>query len=394
LTWGGLRPNRQVRDEAIRPPNVLEDMMSLRRRTLLKSLGLAAVAGPLATRAFADPVVFAPEPGAERTFELTTRVDLASLEGGAHVFVPAPARDFAGWARTHGTSFTGNAGHMALASDPQSGAKFVEAAWTGGDAGVLEVTSRVSTRDRAVDLSRPAGTVAAPLSHAERMLYLASTDKVPLDGIVRQTSDAIVAGRATELEKVQAIYQWVVDHTYRNPLTRGCGACAVETMLESGDMGGKCADINPLFVGLVRAQGIPARDVFGIRVAASRFGYHSLGANSPDVSKAQHCRSEVYLNGYGWVPIDPADVRKVVLEEPPGHLAMTDPKVVAARKTLIGAWEGNWVPYNAAMDVRLPGADASIPFLMYPRGKVGGRRLDDLDPASFRYSITAREITA
>jgi len=52
------------------------------------------------------------------------------------------------------------------------------------------------------------------------------------------------------------------------------------------------------------------------------------------------------------------------------------------------------VPYNAAMDVRLPGADASIPFLMYPRGKVGGQRLDDLDPASFRYSITAREITA
>jgi transglutaminase-like putative cysteine protease len=367
--------------------------MSLRRRTLLKSLGLAAVAGPLASRAFAaEAVAFAPQPGPERTFEVTTRVELASMKDGARVFVPAPSQDFAGWARAHGTSFTGNAGHMALASDARSGARFVEAAWTGGDSGVLEVTSRVSLRDRAVDLSRPAGAPA--LAAHERALYLASTDKVPLDGIVKTTSDAIVAGRTTDVAKVQAIYQWVVEHTYRRPSTAGCGACNVVAMLQSGDMGGKCADINPLFVGLVRAQGIPARDVFGIRVAASRFGYKSLGANSAVVSKAQHCRSEVYLQGHGWVPIDPADVRKVMLEEPPGHLDLVDAKVAAARQTLFGAWEGNWMPYNAAQDVRLPGADAAIPFLMYPHGSVGGAKLNDLDPDAFRYAIMANEVTA
>ena len=366
--------------------------MSLRRRTLLKTLGLATIAGPLATRAFADTVSFAPQPGAERTFEVTTRVELASVKGGAQVFVPAPAQDFAGWAKARGTSFTGNAGHMALSSDPHSGAKFVDAAWTGGDNGVLEVTSRISTRDRAVDLSRPGG--ARALSAHERALYLASTDKVPLDGIVKTTSDAIVAGKTTDVAKVQAIYQWVVEHTYRRPSTAGCGACNVVEMLQSGDMGGKCADINPLFVGLVRAQGIPARDIFGIRLAASRFGYKSLGPVTPVVSKAQHCRSEVYLQGHGWTPIDPADVRKVMLEEPPGHLDFVDAKVAAARQTLFGAWEGNWMPYNAAQDVRLPGSEAAIPFLMYPHGQVGGAKLNDLDPDAFRYTITAKEITA
>jgi transglutaminase-like putative cysteine protease len=49
----------------------------------------------------------------------------------------------------------------------------------------------------------------------------------------------------------------------------------------------------------------------------------------------------VWLPGSGWTPVDPADVRKVVLEEPPGNLGMTDPKVVAARKALFGSWEGN-----------------------------------------------------
>ena len=112
------------------------------------------------------------------------------------------------------------------------------------------------------------------------------------------------------------------------------------------------------------------------------------------VSKAQHCRSEVYLQGHGWVAMDPADVRKVMLEEPPGHLDVTDAKVAAARKTLFGAWEGNWVAYNAAQDVRLPGEDKPIPFLMYPHGQAGGQALADLDPDKFRYTITAREITA
>ena len=126
-------------------------------------------------------------------------------------------------------------------------------------------------------------------------------------------------------------------------------------MLKTGNLGGKCADLNALFVGLVRAAGIPARDVYGIRVAPSIFGYKALGANSETITKAQHCRAEVFLSGYGWVATDPADVRKVVLEEPPGNLAIDDPKVEAARKTLFGAWEGNWLAYNIGTRCRAAG---------------------------------------
>ena len=85
-------------------------------------------------------------------------------------------------------------------------------------------------------------------------------------------------------------------------------------MLATRNLGGKCADLNGLYVGLARAAGLPARDVYGLRVAPSRFGYVSLGVRSHIVTKAQHCRAEVYLNDLGWVPVDPADVRKVMLE--------------------------------------------------------------------------------
>jgi transglutaminase-like putative cysteine protease len=103
---------------------------------------------------------------------------------------------------------------------------------------------------------------------------------------------------------------------------------------------------------------VPARDIYGIRVGASRFGYKSLG-KSGDISKAQHCRAEVWLRDYGWVPVDPADVRKVVLEERPG-LTLRDQTVVAVREKLFGAWETNWLPYNTAHDVALPGSSGPV----------------------------------
>ncbi|TMJ84441.1 MAG: transglutaminase family protein, partial [Alphaproteobacteria bacterium] len=169
----------------------------------------------------------------------------------------------------------------------------------------------------------------------------------------------------------------------------------IASMLKTGDLGGKCADLNALYVGLARAVGLPARDVYGIRIAPSRFGYKSLGAASDIVSKAQHCRAEVFLSGFGWVPVDPADVRKVALEEPPGQLALDDPKVAAARKTLFGAWEMNWLAYNFAHDVELPGSTGpKVGFLMYPQAEVNGERLDALDPDSFKYVIKAKEISA
>jgi len=120
-----------------------------------------------------------------------------------------------------------------------------------------------------------------------------------------------------------------------------------------------------------------------------------LGANSEVITKAQHCRAEVFLAGYGWVATDPADVRKVVLEEPPTNLAVGDPKVVAARKTLFGACEGNWLAYNFAHDVALPGSSGpKIGFLMYPQGETAGVQLDSLDADNFKYVITAKELGA
>jgi transglutaminase-like putative cysteine protease len=363
----------------------------MERRSFLKS-GLALGAASLAPRwTFAADL--APTPAAGwRTFEVVTRIEILKPAGATQVWIPVPGVDEPAWFKPLGDVRAGNASSVQLTQDSTYGARMIHAVWDAGTPQpALEVSSRFATRDRATAFGKPAGT--APLAAEERALYLAATELVPTDGIVRKTADEITRGARTDLDKARAIYDWVVDNTFRDPKTRGCGIGNVKAMLETGNLGGKCADLNALYVGLARAAGLPARDVYGVRVAPSKFGYKSLGAGSPNITKAQHCRAEVWLAGYGWVPVDPADVRKVVLEEPPKNLALDDPKVQSARRALFGAWEMNWLAYNVAHDVRLPGSSGpAIPFLMYPQAETGGQRLDSLDPDNFRYTLTAKEI--
>lgn len=167
----------------------------------------------------------------------------------------------------------------------------------------------------------------------------------------------------------------------------------IRPLLETGDLGGKCADINSLYVGLARAVGIPARDVYGIRVAPSHLGYASLGPTTDVVSRAQHCRAEVWVERFGWTPVDPADVRKVILEEPPGHPSPAEPKVQIARQRLFGSWEMNWIAFNYGQDVSLPGSEGpKLPYFMYPQAETREGRLDSLEPEIFRYKITAADV--
>ncbi|HYZ90406.1 MAG TPA: transglutaminase domain-containing protein, partial [Myxococcales bacterium] len=327
-----------------------------------------------------------------RTFEITTRAEISRPEGVSRVWLPLPLETATDWQRTVGNTWHGNAARMEQVRVGKYGVTMLYAEWPAGtEAPYIELKSRLSTRDRAADFNRSG---AASLSRQEVALYTAPTESIPCDGLVRETALLRASkGARTDLERGHAIYEWIVQNTMRDPKTRGCGTGNIKTMLESGNLGGKCADLNGLFVGFCRSLGIPARDVFGIRVASSAYGYKSLGASSSVISKAQHCRAEFFVDGIGWIPVDPADVRKVILEEPPGNLTLEDPKVRAASKRLFGSWEMNWVAWNAGHDVELPNSTGpKIPFLMYPNGETGGERLDQLEPDRFKYTITAREI--
>jgi transglutaminase-like putative cysteine protease len=331
--------------------------------------------------------------GAWRTFEVTTHVEVRKGAGVTRVWVPAALIRSTPFQKTISNTFHAEGGTAKLVENKVDALGIIAAEFPAGMPPILTVTSRVCTKNCAVNLASPSKAMdESPLGLHH---FLRSTKLIPTDGIVRETATQITSGAKTDVEKASAIYDWIVDNTFRNPKTRGCGVGDIRFMLETKDLGGKCADLNALYVGLARAAGLPARDVYGIRVAKSERGYKSLGASSEKITKAQHCRAEVYLTDYGWVPVDPADVRKVVLEEPPGNRPLDDEMVKKARMHLFGSWEMNWMAYNFAHDVVLPGSNgAPIGFFMYPQAESTEGRLDCLDPDGFKYEIISKEIAS
>jgi len=359
----------------------------MNRRDFMQAAGSAA-----AGLAFSNPQRMLAGDTRWRTFEVTTEVEVLKPSGTTRVWLPDALTGNTPFQRTLANTADCKSGDAKTVVNKNNALGIVTAEFPPGVKPVLTLTSRVATRDWAVDFSSP--TKERIAGAAELQNFLRPTRLLPTDGIVKETADTITRTCTGDTQKARAIYQWIVENTYRNPKTRGCGIGDIRFLLESRDLGGKCADLNALFVGLARASGLPARDVYGIRVAKSELGFKSLGTSSEKISKAQHCRAEVYLSEYGWVPVDPADVRKVMLEEPPGNRPADDEMVKKARARLFGSWEMNWMAYNYAHDVALPGSSGRpLGFLMYPQAETADGRIDSLDPDTFRYEITSREIT-
>ena len=364
-----------------------------RRQFIATSTALALPALSGLTFAQAPERTFNPQPGAWRTFEFTTRVALQNPKGTTRVWLPIPSVD-TDYQQSLESSWTGNARSFRQASDEKYGARMLVAEFAGTEVQpVVELTSRIRTQNRATDWSRK---VAAQEDPATLRYWLQATDLMPTDGIVKKTAAEATRGARTDTEKVQKLYDWVVANTYREPKVRGCGTGDIKAMLETGNMGGKCGDINALFVGLCRAAGVPARDDYGIRLVPSAFGYKELSGNPANLARAQHCRAEVFLAQHGWVAMDPADVGKVMRLETAEWVKTTQHPVVGpVNKALFGGWEGNWLAFNTAHDVALPGSKGpKVGFFMYPNAENAEGRFDSLDPDTFKYTITAREIKA
>jgi transglutaminase-like putative cysteine protease len=369
------------------------EMNPIHRRHLLASASSLALGSMLPVAGRAQERRFDPQPGDWRGFEVTTTIELRGMKGPAKVWVPVPVID-SEYQRSHETSYSGTARTMQVAADAKYGAKMVYAEFA--DAALpssLVVTSRIETRSRATDWSRK----VAAREDAETLRYWTQpTELMPTDGIVRDTAREVTKGARTDVERAQRLYDWIVMNTYREPKVRGCGVGDIKAMLETRNFGGKCGDINALFVGLARAAGIPARDVYGIRLVPSAFGYRELGGNPASLKGAQHCRAEVFLKDHGWVAMDPADVGKVMrLEGPEWIKDPTHPLVAPVKKALFGGWEGNWLAYNVAHDVALPNSSGpKLGFFMYPQAEGTNGRIDPLAPDDFKYQITARELKA
>jgi transglutaminase-like putative cysteine protease len=219
----------------------------------------------------------------------------------------------------------------------------------------------------------------AAISGKEFEPFLASTRSGATGGVAKAYADKITKRKKTTLEKASALYDWTVENMYRDPDVKGCGLGDVDALLRRP--GGKCADIHSVFVTLARSEGIPAREVFGIRMPKGKEG---------EMTKSQHCWAEFYLPGYGWVVVDPADVRKAMLEK-----ELTLDQANPLREYYFGAVDENRIAFGTGRDLILnpPQRGEPLNYFMYPYAEADGKPLnEDLYGFNLGYTIGFREL--
>lgn len=269
-----------------------------------------------------------------------------------------------------------NGANPAVYQDPESNAHFLYVGWEKvTEQPVLTLSYHVDLRSRKVGKLTDTG---APIPEPIRATYLASSPEVPVAAFKEQAAE-ITAGKTSILEKARAVYDWTVDNTVRDPEVKGCGLANPGRTLTECNGGGKCADISAVFVTIARAAGVPARDVYGLRLGSPTNG---------DITSGFHCWAEFYLPGTGWVPVDPADVRKMMLVH---DLKLGDKAAEDWREFFWGGDDLFRITMNkdsrgVTLTPRQKGM--KINYLMYPFAQVDGRTLNYFDSKSFSYQVT------
>ncbi|MFI7546253.1 DUF3488 and DUF4129 domain-containing transglutaminase family protein [Actinoplanes sp. NPDC049599] len=157
---------------------------------------------------------------------------------------------------------------------------------------------------------------------------------VPEDAKVAKLVADLTKGERSEYDKVMAIYRYFSrdnDFTYSLQTTdKAAGVSAISAFLES--KAGYCQQYAAAMAWMVREAGIPARVAFGFTRGSTRDGNAYILTN-----RNAHAWTEVYLDGFGWVPFDATPAAAVV-----------------------GSTRSDWAPDTDAVETPSPTSTASL----------------------------------
>lgn len=342
--------------------------------------------------------------GKGRRFVMTQTYSLkapAGSQGKVNLWIPIP--EDTPFQQLLDLSFSGTYQTAKLNANNRFGAKTLFVTWADAKHPLdIKVEMTVETQDWEVLKQNKLADWDLPVEGAvipdEIKPFLQATPHIPVDGLVKETALKIIGNEKAPLKRAHLLHNWVSSHMHRDDAVIGCGTGDVGQILKTQTLGGKCTDINSVFVALCRSVGIPAREMFGIRLGntlkLSQYSKKAFGsADAQGVAKisgGQHCRAMFWLAGFGWVPADPADVTKMRLAEKKEN---DDAAVKEVNDYLFGNFEMNWVGFNHGRDFALsPAAEqGDINNFGYPYAEVDGDPLNFYDPAAFSYDYVSVE---
>lgn len=329
----------------------------------------------------AFPLLTGECPAKERKGEVIFKVTIDAPEksNDTRLWLPYPVSDPA--QTIEDVEIDGNFSASGVYRDAKTGSLALYAEWSGpAKERFITFKFKASATERGIALKKDfnaAGELAA--IPVEVLPYLEPNRFIPTDGKVSEIALDATRGKKGIKEKARAVYDWVVENTKRHPDVVGCGTGDVERAIAK--KGGKCADISSVFVALARAAGVPAREVFGLRLGKSP---------TEDITGGHHCWAEFYLPDHGWIPVDPSDVRKVLLKK-----GLTLEEADTLREYYFGAVDEYRIALGRggrAIYLNPLQADGPLNYFMYPYAEVDGKALEWLAAQKrLKYRITFKE---
>jgi transglutaminase-like putative cysteine protease len=178
--------------------------------------------------------------------------------------------------------------------------------------------------------------------------YLQPDELIPLNGVIAQLAAQNTAGDTTTLAAARHIYEYVVATMRYDKSGQGWGRG--DAVWACTSKRGNCTDFHSLFIGMMRASGIPARFEIGFPLPDSKTDGDIPG---------YHCWAEFYLSGTGWVPVDASEAWK----NPAKH------------DYFFGAHDVNRVLFTYGRDLHLSPEQQGPPlnYFIYPYAELDGK---------------------
>ena len=215
-----------------------------------------------------------------------------------------------------------------------------------------EVTRREYTRGDFAQLERK--DQKPRLVSASMNRLVAPDTLIPTDGKIKELAAQVTGSQLGTVAKAKAAYDYLFT-TMRYDKT-GSGWGRGDALWACDAKRGNCTDFHSPFIGMLRADGIPARFDIGFPLPENKTKGEIAG---------YHCWAEFYADKTGWVPVDISEAWKAKQKE----------------DYFFGSVDANRLQFSTGRDVTLsPKQDGpALNYFVYPYVEVDGKPYDKLE---------------
>jgi transglutaminase-like putative cysteine protease len=215
-----------------------------------------------------------------------------------------------------------------------------------------KITRREYVRGDYAQLER---TDQKPTVVSASMTRLIAPDSlIPTDGKIKELAVEVTGSTSGAVAKAKAAYDYLFTNMRYDKTGSGWGRG--DAVWACDTKRGNCTDFHSPFIGILRADGIPARFDIGFPLPENK--------DKGDIP-GYHCWAEFYAPKTGWIPVDISEAWKA--KEKGDYF--------------FGSVDANRVQFSTGRDITLsPKQDGpALNYFVYPYVEVDGKPYDKLD---------------